>query len=76
MTLSFPSRKGSVVGGYELLDKIGEGGMGAVYRARKPDTDELVAVKMLFPEKTNNSNVGRPIPIAEKGGTPIKEVVG
>jgi uncharacterized protein (DUF1501 family) len=28
------------------------------------------------PEKPNNSNVGRPINIVEKGGCPIQEVVG
>ena len=28
------------------------------------------------PEKQNNSNVGRPIGVVEKGGTPIREVAG
>jgi hypothetical protein len=28
------------------------------------------------PEKQNNSNVGRPIALVDKGGTPIKEVLG
>jgi hypothetical protein len=27
------------------------------------------------PEKTNKSNVGRPIPIADRGATPVTEVV-
>jgi serine/threonine protein kinase len=57
VTLSISNPLGTTVGGYELLEKIGEGGMGAVYKARKPGSEELVAVKMLFPEKTSNSIV-------------------
>lgn len=34
-------------GNYELLDKIGQGGMGVVYRARQVNLDRLVAVKLL-----------------------------
>ena len=33
--------------GYKLLTKIGQGGMGAVYRAEKEDTGEIVALKVL-----------------------------
>lgn len=32
---------------YELLDQIGEGGMGAVFKARQIATDRLVAIKFL-----------------------------
>ncbi len=35
------------VGDYEVVKKIGEGGMGAVYKARHVDTDRLVALKIL-----------------------------
>lgn len=38
---------GKQIGGYEILDRIGRGGMATVYRARQTSMNRIVAVKVL-----------------------------
>ncbi|MFA6561536.1 MAG: protein kinase [Verrucomicrobiia bacterium] len=41
--------------GYQLLDRIGEGARGTVYRARQLSLDRLVAVKILSPKLASDA---------------------
>ena len=45
---------GSFFGRYQLLELIGEGGMGQVYRAYDPATDRVVALKVLPPHASDD----------------------
>ena len=49
---------GEVLGNrYELVEKIGEGGMAIVYKARDNKLSRLVAVKVLKKEFANNKDI-------------------
>src|SRR4051794_7992967 len=54
--MGLDTAKGSmqVVGNYELVAKIAEGGMGAIYRGRDRDSGETVAVKIMPPHMAAN----------------------
>ncbi|MBK6692104.1 MAG: serine/threonine protein kinase [Myxococcales bacterium] len=44
-------------GQFKILQKIGSGGMGAVYKASQPEMNRMVAVKILHPKLTNRQDL-------------------
>lgn len=52
-TIDFPPQ--TVIGPYQVLKKLGQGGMGAVYQARHVKLDKLVALKVLAPHLVDNA---------------------
>ena len=48
---------GLIVGRYIILDRIGSGSMGRVYKARHPLMDRTVALKIIAPEIASNDRV-------------------
>jgi serine/threonine protein kinase/tetratricopeptide (TPR) repeat protein len=57
---SAPLEPGTVVGErYEILKRLGEGGMGAVYKARDRELDLFVALKVIRPELANHPDILR-----------------
>lgn len=51
--------KSLVMGNYVILDKLGQGGMGMVLKARHKRMDRIVALKILSPTVTQNPESAR-----------------
>jgi Tol biopolymer transport system component len=54
-----PFEAGATLGPYELIDLIGRGGMGEVYRARDTRLGRLVAIKVITPALADRADVRR-----------------
>src|SRR5271156_5214484 len=50
---------GTSIAHYEIIGKLGEGGMGVVWKARDTHLDRLVAIKVLASEKIDPTRIPR-----------------
>jgi serine/threonine-protein kinase len=48
-----------VLGPYIVLEKVGEGGMGAVFKAHRTEPDRVVAIKIMRRERSENADLVR-----------------
>src|SRR5262249_25978562 len=58
-TQELPMLLGQQIPGYQLVEKLGQGSMGVVYKARQLSMDRLVAIKVLHPRSDGNAEVLR-----------------
>src|SRR5688572_27562441 len=62
---------GRTIGHYEIIEKVGEGGMGAVYKARDIHLDRSVAVKVLPGESVANPERKRRFALEAKAASAL-----
>jgi serine/threonine-protein kinase len=55
--LELASLMGQKIPGYVLMEKLGAGAMGVVYKARQISMDRLVAIKILHPKLVSNTSL-------------------
>ena len=46
-----------ILGQFRIIERVGSGGMGAVYKAEQPSMDRLVAVKILHPKLASRKDL-------------------
>jgi hypothetical protein len=49
-----PVPKAGIIGGFDIMAKLGEGGMGTVFKARQPLLNRVVALKVMAPHLNAN----------------------
>jgi serine/threonine protein kinase len=49
-----PDLSRQTLGKYQILERLGRGGMATVYRAYQPGMDRIVAVKVMHPQYTDD----------------------
>ncbi|MFZ5442657.1 MAG: protein kinase domain-containing protein [Myxococcota bacterium] len=57
MSTNVPDLSGKKIGEYEIVARVGVGGMGAVYEGRQPLIGKRVAVKVLLPSLSNEKEL-------------------